>query len=206
MSLTNLLLSCYPDRVEYVDQVLIFDKIKEYVDRCIFGFLRFFTSECSFLFKALICIPDKRQRTTNADGGSISRVASWLPFSPNGKTDLTKKTPKARTRAGVGYFPGRSFVGRVSECGWDVRDEVVKKGEWVGGFMGVRKVIITLLSDSDEESVDLNLLGTLAAFVVVDRHRVRRVPHPWKTTPPPTTPQNPQAPYGSPPPLHHNAT
>jgi vacuolar protein sorting-associated protein 35 len=35
VSLTNLSLSCYPDRLEYVDQVLGFteDKIKEFVDR-----------------------------------------------------------------------------------------------------------------------------------------------------------------------------
>lgn len=35
VSLTNLSLSCYPDRLEYVDQVLGFaaDKVKEFVER-----------------------------------------------------------------------------------------------------------------------------------------------------------------------------
>ena len=35
VSLTNLSLSCYPDRLEYVDQVLGFaaDKVKEFTER-----------------------------------------------------------------------------------------------------------------------------------------------------------------------------
>ena len=35
VSLTNLSLSCYPDRLEYVDQVLGFaaDKVKEFAER-----------------------------------------------------------------------------------------------------------------------------------------------------------------------------
>lgn len=40
----------------------------------------------------------------------------------------------------VGYIPGRSFVGRVLECGWDVKDELVRKGEWVVGLLDVKKV------------------------------------------------------------------
>lgn len=37
VSLTNLSLSCYPDRLEYVDQVLVFaaEKIKEFADKYI---------------------------------------------------------------------------------------------------------------------------------------------------------------------------
>lgn len=37
VSLTNLSLSCYPDRLEYVDQILGFahSKIKEFADRCV---------------------------------------------------------------------------------------------------------------------------------------------------------------------------
>jgi hypothetical protein len=49
---------------------------------------------------------------------------------------------KAAHRAEVGYIPGRSFVGRVLECGWDVRDEEVKKGEWVVGLLDIKKVSI----------------------------------------------------------------
>lgn len=40
----------------------------------------------------------------------------------------------------VGYVPGRSFVGRVLDCGWDVKEEVVKKGEWVTGLLDIKKV------------------------------------------------------------------
>ncbi|RXW23602.1 hypothetical protein EST38_g2271 [Candolleomyces aberdarensis] len=40
----------------------------------------------------------------------------------------------------VGYIPGRSFVGRVLEVGWDVKDEAIRKGEWVTGLLDVRKV------------------------------------------------------------------
>jgi len=39
-----------------------------------------------------------------------------------------------------GFVPGRSFVGRAVEVGWEVRGELVKKGEWVVGLMEVKKV------------------------------------------------------------------
>jgi hypothetical protein len=42
--------------------------------------------------------------------------------------------------AGVGYIPGRSFVGRVLECGWEVGEELGKRGEWVAGLLDVKKV------------------------------------------------------------------
>lgn len=40
----------------------------------------------------------------------------------------------------TGFVPGRGVVGRVVECGWEVRGEVAKKGEWVVGLLDVRKV------------------------------------------------------------------
>ena len=40
-----------------------------------------------------------------------------------------------------GFIPGRSFVGRAVEIGWEVRGETVKKGEWVIGLMDVKKVL-----------------------------------------------------------------
>ena len=43
-----------------------------------------------------------------------------------------------------GFIPGRSFVGRAVEVGWEVRGEFVKKGEWVIGLMEVKKVRIFL--------------------------------------------------------------
>ncbi|KAK0467913.1 uncharacterized protein EV420DRAFT_1635181 [Desarmillaria tabescens] len=60
----------------------------------------------------------------------------------------------------VGFVPGRSFVGRVLESGWEVKEEVAKKGDWVVGLLDVRKC------------------GALQEFVIVDRHRIYKVPHP----------------------------
>jgi hypothetical protein len=71
---------------------------------------------------------------TYADGSSTSRATT---FSPNGKIDLTKKTPKTRTCVDVGYILGRSFVGRVLECGWDVRNQERRVGG-VGSWMCTR--------------------------------------------------------------------
>ncbi|KAG5639138.1 hypothetical protein H0H81_006397 [Sphagnurus paluster] len=62
--------------------------------------------------------------------------------------------------AGVGYIPGRSFVGRILECGWEVGEEIGRKGDWVVGML------------------DLKKCGALTEFIVVDRHRVHRAPYP----------------------------
>lgn len=40
----------------------------------------------------------------------------------------------------AGFIPGRSFVGKVIECGWAVREEVCRRGEWVVGLLDVKKV------------------------------------------------------------------
>jgi len=48
--------------------------------------------------------------------------------------------PPAPKPAEVGFVPGRSFVGRVLEVGWELGDEVIRKGEWVVGLVDVRKV------------------------------------------------------------------
>ena len=39
-----------------------------------------------------------------------------------------------------GFIPGRSFVGRAIEIGWEVREDIVRKGEWVVGLTEVKKV------------------------------------------------------------------
>ena len=39
-----------------------------------------------------------------------------------------------------GFIPGRSFVGRAVEVGWEVKADIVKKGEWVIGLTDVKKV------------------------------------------------------------------
>ncbi|KAJ7179595.1 hypothetical protein C8R46DRAFT_1325263 [Mycena filopes] len=85
-------------------------------------------------------------RRTASDVGSIS--------------DKSDKDSPSHAAPQVGFIPGRSFVGRVLECGWEVRDEVVRRGEWVVGLLDIRKS------------------GALAEFITVDRHRIHRVPHP----------------------------
>ncbi|KAK0191390.1 hypothetical protein F5146DRAFT_930498 [Armillaria mellea] len=67
---------------------------------------------------------------------------------------------RSESSVGVGFVPGRSFVGRVLESGWEVKEEVAKKGDWVIGLLDVRKC------------------GALQEFVIVDRHRIYKVPHP----------------------------
>ncbi|KAI0637678.1 hypothetical protein C8Q77DRAFT_1047354 [Trametes polyzona] len=64
----------------------------------------------------------------------------------------------------AGFIPGRSFVGKVVECGWAVSAEVCRRGEWVVGLLDVKKC------------------GALAEFILVERHRVHRAPQPRART------------------------
>lgn len=70
---------------------------------------------------------------------SISRSKRDVQRSASVKANASPVS-FAPFQADVGYIPGRSFVGRVLECGWEVREEVVRKGEWVVGLLDVRKV------------------------------------------------------------------
>lgn len=47
-------------------------------------------------------------------------------------------------KADVCFIPGRSFVGRVVECGWDVSEELMKKNDWVIGLLDIKKVCVRL--------------------------------------------------------------
>lgn len=40
----------------------------------------------------------------------------------------------------AGYIPGRSFVGRVLEVGFELGEDFLRRGEWVIGLLDVRKV------------------------------------------------------------------
>ncbi|KAH8829803.1 hypothetical protein DL96DRAFT_1590468 [Flagelloscypha sp. PMI_526] len=63
----------------------------------------------------------------------------------------------------VGFVPGRSFVGRILDCGFDPSDYEetgLKKGEWIVGLCDIRKS------------------GALAEFITIDRHRVHRINQP----------------------------
>ncbi|KAJ7265906.1 hypothetical protein B0H12DRAFT_1100067 [Mycena haematopus] len=88
-------------------------------------------------------------RRTASDAGSVFEKDKDKDGKENGHS-----APQ------VGFIPGRSFVGRVLECGWEVRDEVARRGEWVVGLLDIRKS------------------GALAEFITVDRHRIHRVPYP----------------------------
>ena len=80
-----------------------------------------------------------------------------------------------------GFVPGRAFVGRAVECGFDVDSAVCKRGEWVVGLLDVRKVgyfICQLsLQCSDEHGLHLQC-GALAEYVIIERHRMCRCKQP----------------------------
>ncbi|KAH7888108.1 hypothetical protein F5I97DRAFT_1936104 [Phlebopus sp. FC_14] len=102
---------------------------------------------------------------------SADSLQSNAPYGAKGSKHGDKD--KARRRiAPVGHIPGRSFVGRVLEVGWEVGVETVKRGDWVVGLMSVHKC------------------GALAEFVLVDRHRIHRIPHPFM-------PERSPRPFGS---------
>lgn len=103
-------------------------------------------------------------------------AVSGLPGTPYG-TKVAKALEKEKLRApAVGYIPGRSFVGRVLEVGWEVREETVRRGDWVVGLTSVQKS------------------GALAQFVLVDRHRIHRVPQPHILRRTPYSTDNPASP------------
>jgi hypothetical protein len=89
-----------------------------------------------------------RQSTpaSTSDQSNQPTSVSMKPVSPaksKTKPRLLARTPSqppAPKPAEVGFIPGRSFVGRVLEVGWELGDEVIRKGEWVVGLVDVRKV------------------------------------------------------------------
>ncbi|KAJ7155362.1 hypothetical protein C8R43DRAFT_999493 [Mycena crocata] len=70
-------------------------------------------------------------------GNTRERRSSVVSFFS--ETTSTSHKESSYASPDVGFVPGRAFVGRVLECGWDVRDEVVRRGEWVVGLLDVRK-------------------------------------------------------------------
>lgn len=68
------------------------------------------------------------------------RTSSSLAGAPYG-TKMPKMGEKDKGRCPpVGYIPGRSFVGRVLEVGWEVGVDVAKRGDWVVGLTSVHRV------------------------------------------------------------------
>lgn len=86
--------------------------------------------------------------------GSLSRRRGSVS-KKDGVDEFDKGKGKARSKdrdrhlppiphADVGFIPGRSFVGRVLDCGWDVKDEQVRKGDFVAGLLDVRRVSVPI--------------------------------------------------------------
>lgn len=74
------------------------------------------------------------------------RATSPLAGAPYG-TKMPKTSEKDKARCpSVGHIPGRSFVGRVLEVGWEVGVDMAKRGDWVVGLMSVHKVSHCTLS------------------------------------------------------------
>jgi hypothetical protein len=76
---------------------------------------------------------------TPLSSSSALRSPSTASLSPE-KKKARKKDGESTKKAEVGFIPGRSFVGRVLECGWEVGEEVIKKNDWVVGLLDVKKV------------------------------------------------------------------
>jgi hypothetical protein len=85
---------------------------------------------------------------SNPSLGRLGNVTSiWNTRSDGGRKGKEKEkgTPSRksgkRSKVEVGFIPGRSFVGRVMECGYEVKGgEGGKRGEWVVGLVDLRKV------------------------------------------------------------------
>jgi hypothetical protein len=68
-----------------------------------------------------------------------STVSSGRSGKDSGKPPENEKERKPE----VGFIPGRSFVGRVMEFGWEVKEtEGGKRGKWVIGLGDIRKASI----------------------------------------------------------------
>ncbi|KAH6915487.1 hypothetical protein BKA70DRAFT_1094178 [Coprinopsis sp. MPI-PUGE-AT-0042] len=100
----------------------------------------------------------KKDKSVERSGGSAAEPLSRRPTLRRMKDKSTGPPPTAQPQ--VGFIPGRSFVGRVVETGLDVKEDYLRRNDWVIGILDARKS------------------GALAEYIVVDRHRVRRVPHP----------------------------
>jgi hypothetical protein len=74
----------------------------------------------------------------SAQSRSSSPESNWGSKTENGVRNGKKKY---KQKAEVGFIPGRSFVGRVVECGWEVKEtEGGKRGQWVVGLVDLKKV------------------------------------------------------------------
>ncbi|KAJ7067885.1 hypothetical protein C8F01DRAFT_1116108 [Mycena amicta] len=119
--------------------------------------------------------PELPRPRTQSIGRLVGRSISLSrrSISESGSVFEKDANESVQAAAQAGFIPGRSFVGRVMECGWEVRDEAARRGEWVIGLLDVRKS------------------GALAEYIVVDRHRLHRVPQPYAPDTADTPPSSP---------------
>jgi hypothetical protein len=81
-------------------------------------------------------IPMSMSRKSTMAPGKLMRTLS-IRSTISARGEKVEATHTAE----VGFVPGRSFAGRVLECGWDVKDEVLRKGDWVVGLLDRKKVL-----------------------------------------------------------------
>ena len=120
---------------------------------------------------ATVSKPDEKQRPGTREK-ERPRPLPPVPVSTSSQTPravpgrTASMSSQRSTRAGklaeVGYIPGRSFVGRVLEVGFELGDEVLRRGEWVVGLLDVRKVRFGFVFDVGEKMV---YVGSIFAFV-----------------------------------------
>ena len=94
--------------------------------------------------------PDEKQRPGTREKERPRHLPLPVPVSTSSQTPRavpvrtasmsSQRSTRALKAAEVGYIPGRSFVGRVLEVGFELGDEVLRRGEWVVGLLDVRKV------------------------------------------------------------------
>jgi hypothetical protein len=100
---------------------------------------------------ATVSKPDEKQKPgTSTREKERLRPLPPVPVSASSQTPRavpvrtasmsSQRSTRALKAAEVGYIPGRSFVGRVVEVGFELGDEVLRRGEWVVGLLDVRKV------------------------------------------------------------------
>ena len=82
-----------------------------------------------------------------------------------GSEDSTGSSEQTKNREPeVGFVPGRSFVGRVMECGFEVKEEDVRKGEWVVGLLDIKKVCTFLISYHNHSNIILSVWRTTRIY------------------------------------------
>lgn len=109
------------------------------------------------------------------DGVDQTLVRGASPPPASSRTKGESKDGDLTKKAGVGFIPGRSFVGRVLECGWEVREDILKRSDWVVGLLDVKKVciiLLTLASVSDLQAVIYRVVQWRSLLLLIDEDSI----------------------------------